>query len=197
MDQILHWIGDYGYAALFFALWLGIVGMPIPDEVIVMTGGAVSHSGLLHAMPAFFITYLGVITGLSIGYIVGRRIGSPILDRLRQKKELRRYIDQAERLISKYGTAALMMSYFIPGVRHIVPYLVGVNRMPYRKYVVYSSTAGLLWTGIFFSIGQFASHYIQNVSHMIQQYGLYLAWLIFVLSLAIVILKITKRGGTE
>lgn len=37
--DIIALIGDYGYVALFFALWLGIVGMPIPDEVIVMTGG--------------------------------------------------------------------------------------------------------------------------------------------------------------
>ena len=43
-DTLLSLIGHYGYFALFFALWLGIVGMPIPDEVVVMTGGAAAGS---------------------------------------------------------------------------------------------------------------------------------------------------------
>jgi membrane-associated protein len=61
-------ISQFGYAALFFALWLGIVGMPIPDEVVVITGGAVSKAGLLQSFPAFIVTYLGVISGFGEAY---------------------------------------------------------------------------------------------------------------------------------
>ncbi|WP_314585177.1 DedA family protein [Paenibacillus terrigena] len=162
VDQLLHWIEQFGYAALFFALWLGIVGLPIPDEVIVMTGGAVSQSGLLHAFPAFMLTYIGVITGLSIGYVLGRYCGPLILERLRNQKRLRRSVERAERLVSSYGGYALLISYFIPGVRHILPYLVGMHQMSYRKYAVFSATAGLLWTGVYFIVGLKASYYIQS-----------------------------------
>lgn len=41
-DLLLDYIREYGYIALFLALWLGIVGMPVSDEVIVMTGGALT-----------------------------------------------------------------------------------------------------------------------------------------------------------
>jgi membrane-associated protein len=73
-DTLIQSISQLSYAALFFALWLGIVGMPIPDEVIVLTGGAVSQAGLLLTFPAFIVTYLGVISGLSLGYVLGRFI---------------------------------------------------------------------------------------------------------------------------
>jgi membrane-associated protein len=79
-------IEEYGYAALFFTLWLGIVGLPIPDEVIVMTGGAVTSMDILHPLPAFIMVYLGVISGLSLGYVLGRTLGVSVLDRLRRKK---------------------------------------------------------------------------------------------------------------
>lgn len=71
-DNLLNMIQTFGYPALFFALWLGIVGTPIPDEVIVMIGGAVAAHGLLQPIPAFAVTYLGVVSGLSIGYVLGR-----------------------------------------------------------------------------------------------------------------------------
>lgn len=66
-DVLLNLVQQYGYFALFFTLWLGIVGMPIPDEVIVMTGGLVTALGILNPLPAFILTYLGVISGLSLG----------------------------------------------------------------------------------------------------------------------------------
>lgn len=53
VEYLISIIEQYGYAALFFSLWLGIVGLPIPDEVIVMTGGAVTGMGILHPLPAF------------------------------------------------------------------------------------------------------------------------------------------------
>src|SRR5665647_391202 len=120
-DTLIHLIGQYGYAALFFALWLGIVGMPIPDEGIVMTGGAVAASGLLQVVPAFFLTYLGVVSGLTLGFVLGKYVGTPALDRLRRKKKLAVYIEKSERLIDRYGSYALVISYFLPVVRHIIP----------------------------------------------------------------------------
>ena len=97
-DTLIQWISHFGYAALFFALWLGIVGMPIPDEVIVMTGGAVSKAGLLHTLPAFLVTYLGVVSGISLGYFLGRFLGPPVLDKFRHKKNFGKYLLRSEEL---------------------------------------------------------------------------------------------------
>ena len=76
LEFLLNLITQYGYPAMFFALCLGIVGMPIPDEVIVMTGGMVASFHLLEPIPAFIMTYLGVVSGLSIGYVLGRNNGA-------------------------------------------------------------------------------------------------------------------------
>jgi membrane-associated protein len=56
------------------------VGTPNPKEVIVMTGGTVSKTSILHPIPAFSVTYLGVISGLSLGYVLGSFLGSPVFD---------------------------------------------------------------------------------------------------------------------
>lgn len=53
-NTLLSYIQHFGYAALFFALWLGIVGMPIPDEVVVMTGVPLRQAGFCTHFPPLF-----------------------------------------------------------------------------------------------------------------------------------------------
>ncbi len=149
LHELLSYIEQYGYTALFFCLWLGIVGMPIPDEMIVMSGGFVSSVGILSVIPAFLLTYLGVVSGLSLGYLLGKVFGTKVLDKLMKKKKAK-YLLQSQKMIDKYGHYALVTSYFIPVVRHIIPYLVGMNNMSYRKYALYSYTTGFVWTLVYF-----------------------------------------------
>jgi membrane-associated protein len=173
VDALIALIGQYGYAALFFCLWLGIVGMPIPDEVIVMTGGLVASVGLLDLVPAFFVTYLGVVTGLTIGYVLGRVMGEAALQRLSKRKKIEKYIKKSYELIDRYGSYSLCISYFFPVVRHIVPYLVGIGRMSFGRYVLFSYSTGFVWTLLFFTVGRFFGRYIEPIGEAVYTYGIY------------------------
>ncbi|WP_072329075.1 MULTISPECIES: DedA family protein [unclassified Paenibacillus] len=192
-SQLTDWIEHLGYAALFFSLWLGIVGMPIPDEVIVMTGGAVTSAGLLHAVPAFLLTYLGVISGLSLGYVLGRYIGAPVLGKLQRKKNMTKYLRISEQLIEKHGNAALSFSYFLPVVRHVVPYLVGINKMSFWRYAGYSYTTGFVWTLIFFVLGRFVGQDVPRIGMLIYRYGIYVMCAVVLLA-AIYAVTVFLRG---
>lgn len=153
MEQLMHWISEYGYFALFFCLWLGIVGMPIPDEVIVMTGGFVSSLGILQFAPSMAVTYLGVVSGLSIGYTLGRYYVAGLTKKFQEIEKWRSYLQKSEKLVEKYGKFALVLSYFLPVVRHVIPYVVGSHKMKFRDYALYSYSIGFIWTGVFFLAG--------------------------------------------
>ncbi|GAA4855609.1 DedA family protein [Paenibacillus vulneris] len=191
-DTLISMIGDYGYAALFFALWLGIVGMPIPDEVIVMTGGAAAASGLLHEIPAFLLTYLGVISGLSLGYFLGRFMGTRVIEKWKRQKKMERYLSMSEKLVEKYGPYALVVSYFFPVVRHVTPYIVGINKMGFRKYALLSYSTGFVWTLIFFAAGKMAGNHVEQVGLLIHSYGLKLLWIPIAAAGIWMVYKITR-----
>ncbi|ARU62716.1 alkaline phosphatase [Tumebacillus avium] len=176
VDILLGYIEQYGYFALFFALWLGIVGLPIPDESVVMTGGFVASAGLLHTLPAFLLTYLGVVSGLSIGYVIGYRAGAPILEKIGAKRKGAKHLARAQRLLERYGPAALCFSYLLPVVRHIVPYLVGTNRMSFGRYALYSYTSGLVWTLLYFVLGYLFGGYIEEIAAAVTTYGMYVLY---------------------
>jgi membrane-associated protein len=195
VDLLLVWIEQYGYFALFFALWLGIVGLPIPDEGVVMTGGFVASAGLLHIVPAFLITYLGVVSGLSLGYVIGHRAGAPILDKLASKPKWAPYVIKSQRLLQRFGPSALCISYLFPVVRHIVPYLVGAGRMTFPRYALYSYTSGLLWTVLYFAIGCVFGEYAEEIAAVMNTYGLYSLCMMVVLTGAGAAFYAVRRRG--
>lgn len=153
LDLLTESVSQYGYFALFFTLWLGIVGMPIPDEVIVLSAGVLTSMGFLKVAPAFVATYLGVVSGLSLGYVLGRILGAPALDWIGRKKGMNKYVERAQSLLERYGSYALCISYFLPVVRHVVPYLVGIGKMSFRRYAMFSYTTGLVWTLVLYFVG--------------------------------------------
>ncbi|HDR7716042.1 DedA family protein [Bacillus albus] len=181
LHELLSYIEQYGYWALFFCLWLGIIGMPIPDEMIVMSGGFVSSLGILSVIPAFLLTYLGVVSGLSLGYIVGKIFGTKVLDKLMKKKKAK-YLLKSQQMVEKYGHYALITSYFIPVVRHIVPYLVGMNNMSFKTYALYSYTTGLVWTLVYFVLGSLFGQHIESIVAIAIEYGVYFGGGVFVVA---------------
>jgi membrane-associated protein len=171
LEPIFQGIEQYGYAALFFLLWLGIVGMPIPDEVIVMSGGFVTSLGLLKPVPSFLLTYAGVVSGLSIGYALGRIFGATAMHYLMRKERMRKHIVKAHELIDRYGSLSLVISYFFPVVRHVVPYIVGINKMSFARYALFSYTTGFVWTLVLFMAGRYFGRHIEVIGEYVIRYG--------------------------
>ncbi|ALC50713.1 DedA family protein [Bacillus thuringiensis] len=181
LHELLSYIEQYGYWALFFCLWLGIIGMPIPDEMIVMSGGFVSSVGILSVVPSFVLTYLGVVSGLSLGYILGKVFGTKILHKLMKKKKAK-YLIKSQEMVDKYGQYALVTSYFIPVVRHIVPYLVGMNNMSFKTYAFYSYTTGFVWTLVYFVLGSLFGQHIESIVAIAIEYGVYFGVIVFIVT---------------
>ncbi|MGY4794738.1 DedA family protein [Lysinibacillus fusiformis] len=181
LQDLLLFIEQYGYFALFFSLWLGIIGMPLPDEMIVMSGGFLSSLEKMVVWKSFLLTYLGVVSGLSLGFVLGKLFGHRVLDKLVKKKKAK-YLLKSKELLDQYGRFALVLSYFIPIVRHILPYLVGMNNMSFKTYALFSYTTGFVWTLIYFTLGLLFGSQIEYISVIATKYGIYFGVFILIVS---------------
>jgi len=173
INMLMSIIEQYGYLAIFFLLWLGIVGLPIPDELVVATGGFLVSIGLLNPICSFLAGYLGVVSGLTIGFLLGKYFGKPILQWLSRREKMRRAVERSTGLLQKYGTSALCISYLFPVVRHLVPYLVAMGGMTYRRYALLSYPIGLVWTIAFYLLGYIFGNHVEVIIGMIRHYGIY------------------------
>ena len=80
-------------------------------------------------------------------------------------------MDRAQALLDRYGSYALCISYFLPVVRHVVPYLVGIGKMTFRRYALFSYTTGLVWTLVLFFAGNLMGNNVENLSAFVGMFN--------------------------
>lgn len=154
-DLIMH----YGYIAVFFMLMLGIIGLPIPDEIAMMLIGYFTHIGTLDFTFSIIICFTGSLLGMIISYFIGKKAGRPIIDRfgkwigLKEKRIIR-----VEKWMGKYGRYSIIIGYFVPGIRHLTCYFCGVTHMRLRSYILFAGIGAFLWCFIFITIGRFLGY---------------------------------------
>src|SRR5262244_3898353 len=74
-QQVLAWITQYGYIAIYALLVFGIVGLPVPDETLMTFTGYLVYTGHLSLVPAWLAAFCGSASGITISYILGRTFG--------------------------------------------------------------------------------------------------------------------------
>lgn len=193
MDILLQYVDQFGYAAFFLALCLGLIGLPIPNEVVIMTAGALAASGVLEPVPTFLAVFLGIASGLTFGYAVGRGAGGAIAKRFAEHRNIHAFLSSAEKLGERYGSFAISISIFLPLLRHITMYAVGLNRRAYWRFAVFAYPTALFWTLGYFIIGTYVESQIDDIGAAIIRYGSYIIWLILGAGAVYIVYRIMRN----
>src|SRR5947209_19453427 len=124
MEQhVIAWITQYGYAAIFSLLILGIVGLPVPDETLLTFTGYLVYTGHLSLPFAFLAAFAGSASGITISYLLGRFLGMKLIHRYGKYLRIREeHLEKAHAWFHRAGHWSLTFGYYIPGVRHFTAY---------------------------------------------------------------------------
>ncbi len=120
---------------------------PIPADVLVAFGGFLAARQHVSPWPAFLCVWFGNIAGAIAMYLIGRRYGAEWTER---KFHLGKAGGGDQRLLGwyqRYGTPALFVSRFVPGVRSVVPPVAGALRIPLARVALAITAASGLWYG--------------------------------------------------
>lgn len=184
-DKIFYLIAHYGYIGIFGALVLGIVGLPVPDEVLMTYSGYLISQGRLSYILTLLVAVVGSFAGMSVSYFIGRKFGYPLLEKHGRKIRItKEKLDHTRRWFEKFGKFALTLGYFIPGVRHLTAYFAGISGWPYRTFLSYAAPGAILWAFTFITLGTYLGKHWLAVTEAIHKYLL----LVFVLLVLVLIL---------
>lgn len=174
MGSVTGWIaglsGPVVYAvvgALVFAEDALFVGFVLPGETAAVLGGtiAAAHRGVsLPVLMAVVVT--AAILGDSTGYELGRRWG-PALLRTRPAVKYQARLEKARAFIRTKGPAAVFFGRFVALFRALVPFLSGVSRLPYRKFLLFNAAGGTIWGVGFVLLGYVAGSAYARVEHLV------------------------------
>ena len=148
-----------GEAAVF-------VGFVLPGETAVVLGGVLAARHEIQLPVLIVLVALCAIVGDSIGYEVGRRLGTRVLG----WGPLRRHEDRLERartFLRERGGSAVFLGRWTAFLRAVMPGLAGVSRMPYRRFIAWNALGGIAWGTTFCLVGYLAGNSYQAVASRI------------------------------
>jgi membrane protein DedA with SNARE-associated domain len=194
MDAVLQWIATYGYAAIFSLLLLGVVGLPVPDETLLVFCGYLISRGKMTPVGAFLSALAGSWCGISLSYTIGRTFGVSAIHRFGKRLHItEERLDRVHRWFDRAGRWALVVGYFIAGVRHLTAIVAGTSKLSFPSFMAYAWPGGLLWVSTFLTVGYFLGENWQTVAESIQHYLVYASIIVVVAALGYYALRRSKK----
>jgi membrane protein DedA with SNARE-associated domain len=170
-QQVLAWIAEYGYVAIFALLMLGIVGLPVPDETLLTFTGYLVYQGHMWIGGAFLAAFLGSACGITLSYTLGRTFGLTLIHRYgRYLRITEAHVEKAHAWFRRAGHWSLTIGYFIPGVRHFTAYAAGMSDLEWPTFAAYAYSGAALWAGTFIGLGYLLGERWKSVQANIHQY---------------------------
>jgi membrane-associated protein len=172
VDLVLHLdthlqalIAQYGgwiYAILFAVVFCetGLVVTPfLPGDSLLFVAGTLSASGSIYVHDLFLALAAASFLGDNTNYWIGRYVG-PRLFRWENSRLFNpAYLARTQSFYDRYGAKTIFMARFVPIVRTFAPFVAGMGRMRYAKFLFYSFSGSIAWTGSLI----YAGHYFGNV----------------------------------
>jgi membrane protein DedA with SNARE-associated domain len=120
------------------------VGFVIPGETVALLAGASARLGHVSLAGVLAVVIVAAIVGDTIGYEVGRHLGSRVLA-LRILQNGRQRIVDARNLLARRGGSAVFLGRWVAFFRAVMPALAGITRMPYPRFLAFNAAGGLCW----------------------------------------------------
>jgi membrane-associated protein len=187
------WIYPILFAVIFAETGLVVTPFLPGDSLLFAVGAlaAVDTSGTLSAPLASATLAAAAVLGNTVNYSIGRAIGPPAFSgRYRLLKV--DYLRRTEEFFRRHGALAIVLSRFMPIVRTCAPFVAGVARMPYGRFLAYNLAGGCSWVLLFI----WGGYLFGNVPLVKEHFGL-VTLAIIVVSLLPLASALLKRRGSS
>jgi membrane-associated protein len=137
---------SWAYALLFAFAAADVLFPVVPSEAALIAAGVAAGVGELEVTGVIAAGMAGAILGDNTSYLVGRRVGRPVVDRLFRGSHARERLARVERLLGTRGPEIIVVARFVPGGRTAATLSAGVTRLSWPiRFLPYTVVAGLFW----------------------------------------------------
>jgi len=172
VDGVLAWIDQLPawlvYAGLGAGAAIENVIPAVPADTFVVLGAFLSALGDLQARWVFAATWTCNVASALVMYRVGHTHGRPFFDDGWGRRVLNpRQLERVERFYDRFGTPAIFLTRFLPGLRAVVPVFAGVTHQRFLPVALPIAVASAIWYGMLVWAGAFAGQNLEVVQAML------------------------------
>jgi membrane-associated protein len=181
LDRHLVWVvenyGTWIYLILFLIIFCetGLVVTPfLPGDSLLFVAGTLAATGSMYVHTLFAVLAAASFLGDNTNYWIGRYVGPRVFTRRDSWMLNPRHLERTHRFYEKHGPQTIVIARFMPIVRTFAPFVAGVGRMNYGRFLFYSFSGSVLWI----SSLTYAGYYFGNVPVVKQNLTLVIAGIV-------------------
>lgn len=211
-DQIVHFFSEYAYqpyliySAIIGFMLLSAFGLPLPEEVVLISSGLVAYSALhpeLYPPPypnapvvnvyiLAFVAFFAVVISDYLIYFLGKKFGPKVFETKLFKKTLKdEHHEKIQAWVQKYGYFAVVIFRFTPGIRFPGHIMCGALGLRTSKYLLIDSTAALISAPTQVLLAAF---YGKEIMHYLREFKIFVVGIILVSFIGFQIYKYLRKN---
>lgn len=196
MNFLSSLLGHLNYGTILFLMLLESTVVPVPSEFVVTPAAYHAASGSLNVWLVILSATVGADIGASINYSVAYFFGRPIIYRFVNSKWGKMCLlseekmAKSEKYFNDHGVAATLTGRLLPGIRHLISIPAGLAKMPYAKFLLFTTLGAGAWNCILAALGYYLHTIVpeEQLNDKITEYSEYIK--LFIVGAVVLVLLI-------
>lgn len=179
MSLVIQNYGALTYLILFMIIFCetGLVVTPfLPGDSLLFAAGTFAAIGALNVTWLFALLVTAAMAGNTTNYWIGYFVGPKVFSKDNVRFLNRQYLDRTHRFYEKYGGKTIIMARFVPIIRTFAPFVAGIGRMTYTRFISYDIFGGTGWVGICV----FSGYFFGNIPVVKRNFSIVIMAIIFI-----------------
>jgi len=196
LSALIQNYGLWTYLILFIVIFCetGFVVTPfLPGDSLLFAAGTFAAAGALNVFWLFLLLSVAAVFGDTVNYWIGHSIGPKVFRREKTRFFKKEYLDRTHRFYEKYGPETIIIARFVPIVRTFAPFVAGIGRMSYWKFISYNVIGGVGWVAVFV----FGGYFFGNIPFIKRHFSLVIIAIIIISLLPAVVEFIRHRRAAR
>ena len=191
LSDLIQTYGLWTYLILFVVIFCetGLVVTPfLPGDSLIFAAGTFAARGDLKVGWLFLVLAAAAVIGDTVNYWIGKIIGPKIFHKEKTRFFKKEYLDRTHKFYEKYGAETIIIARFVPIIRTFAPFVAGIGRMTYLKFISYNVIGGVGWVAIF----TFGGYFFGNIPFVKNNFSIVIIAIILI-SLVPAVLEFLKH----
>jgi len=167
LEALVRWGGYVLLAAIVFTETGLLVGFFLPGDSLLITAGLLAAAGVLNIWWLPVVLIVAAITGDSVGYAIGARIGPRLFKREKSRLFNPRHVQRTREFYARHGAQTIVIARFVPIIRTFAPVVAGVGEMAYPRFLFYNVAGGIGWVLSMTGTGYLLGSAVPNIDRHI------------------------------